>query len=134
VGSTRCGPRSFYDSPKRALLTSAGLGSMGFGYPARCGAKVAFPTRSGRYDGDGSFIMNVQNSRWPMSRHQCQGHDPEQSVLGMVMQWETALQIEPRPHLPRQPEENSTRAASKTDRHYPDTLKICEGFAVSANA
>ena len=29
----------------RQLLTSAGLGAMGYGYPAALGAKVAFPNR-----------------------------------------------------------------------------------------
>jgi acetolactate synthase-1/2/3 large subunit len=45
----------------RQLLTSAGLGAMGYGYPAALGAKVAFPDRQViDIDGDGSFLMNVQ--------------------------------------------------------------------------
>src|SRR5260370_10662022 len=44
----------------RQLLTSAGLGAMGYGYPAALGAKVAFPDRQvADIDGDGSFLMNV---------------------------------------------------------------------------
>merc|ERR1712167_177009 len=49
-----------YDEPRR-YITSAGLGSMGFGYPAAMGAKVACPDRQVvDIDGDGSFLMNVQ--------------------------------------------------------------------------
>src|SRR5208282_466078 len=45
----------------RQFLTSAGLGSMGFGYPAALGAKVARPDKQVvDIDGDGSFLMNVQ--------------------------------------------------------------------------
>src|SRR5438093_13332560 len=45
----------------RQLLTSAGLGAMGYGYPAAIGAKVACPHRQViDIDGDGSFLMNIQ--------------------------------------------------------------------------
>ncbi|MGE4563429.1 MAG: biosynthetic-type acetolactate synthase large subunit [Victivallaceae bacterium] len=45
----------------RQLLTSGGLGSMGFGLPAAMGAKLARPERCViNIDGDGSFQMNVQ--------------------------------------------------------------------------
>ena len=48
------------DNP-RQLITSAGLGAMGFGYPAALGAKVARPdTQVIDIDGDVSFLMNVQ--------------------------------------------------------------------------
>ncbi|ODP97305.1 acetolactate synthase 2 catalytic subunit [Salinivibrio sp. SS3] len=43
------------------LLTSAGLGTMGFGLPAAMGAKVARPEDEVvLVSGDGSFMMNVQ--------------------------------------------------------------------------
>src|SRR5678809_1718857 len=45
----------------RQFLTSAGLGAMGYGYPAALGAKVACPNKQViDIDGDGSFLMNVQ--------------------------------------------------------------------------
>ncbi|RXJ72201.1 acetolactate synthase 2 catalytic subunit [Veronia nyctiphanis] len=50
-------------SPRRPenLLTSAGLGTMGFGLPAAMGAKVARPDdQVVLVSGDGSFMMNVQ--------------------------------------------------------------------------
>lgn len=45
----------------RTFLTSGGLGTMGFGFPAMIGAKIAKPDRLGIcFSGDGSFQMNMQ--------------------------------------------------------------------------
>jgi len=45
----------------RSLLTSGGLGTMGFGLPAAIGAALAKPdTRVVCVSGDGSFLMNIQ--------------------------------------------------------------------------
>jgi acetolactate synthase-1/2/3 large subunit len=45
----------------RTLLTSGGLGTMGFGLPAAIGAALAAPGRRvACISGDGSFLMNVQ--------------------------------------------------------------------------
>ena len=45
----------------RTYISSHGLGTMGFGYPAAVGAKVARPDKEvAGIDGDGSFIMNIQ--------------------------------------------------------------------------
>jgi len=45
----------------RTLITSGGLGTMGYGFPAALGAKVAAPDRPVIcVTGDGSFQMNVQ--------------------------------------------------------------------------
>ncbi|MDW8076445.1 MAG: biosynthetic-type acetolactate synthase large subunit [Nitrososphaerota archaeon] len=46
----------------RTLITSCGLGTMGFGLPAALGAKVAAPDRTvACIDGDGSFFMTCQS-------------------------------------------------------------------------
>ncbi len=62
VGQHQMWAGQFYDFQKpRTFLTSAGLGSMGFGYPAAIGAKVAVPDKEViDIDGDGSFLMNIQ--------------------------------------------------------------------------
>src|ERR1051326_5045551 len=62
VGQHQMWTAQFYKfKHPRQLLTSAGLGAMGYGYPAALGAKVAFPDREViDIDGDGSFLMNVQ--------------------------------------------------------------------------
>jgi len=45
----------------RQLLTSGGLGTMGFGLPAAIGAALAFPERAVVcFSGDGSLQMNIQ--------------------------------------------------------------------------
>ncbi|KJS00412.1 MAG: acetolactate synthase catalytic subunit [Desulfobulbaceae bacterium BRH_c16a] len=45
----------------RQLLTSGGLGTMGFGLPAAIGAALAFPERQVvLFSGDGSLQMNIQ--------------------------------------------------------------------------
>jgi len=45
----------------RTLLTSGGLGTMGYGFPAAMGAQAAFPNKLViDISGDGSFQMNSQ--------------------------------------------------------------------------
>lgn len=47
--------------PKRQMLTSGGLGTMGFGFPAAIGAKLGNPKKSViTITGDGGFQMNLQ--------------------------------------------------------------------------
>ena len=49
-----------FDEP-RHLLTSGGLGTMGYGFPAAIGAKVGEPDKEVcLFTGDGSFQMNIQ--------------------------------------------------------------------------
>jgi acetolactate synthase I/II/III large subunit len=48
-------------SRPRSFLTSAGLGTMGFGLPAAMGASTACPTKKVVcFTGDGSLLMNIQ--------------------------------------------------------------------------
>ena len=74
----------------RQLLTSAGLGAMGYGYPAALGAKVAFPDRQViDIDGDGSFLMNVQElATAHIEKIAAKVMILNNQHLGMVMQWE----------------------------------------------
>ncbi len=77
-----------FNSP-RQLITSAGLGAMGFGYPAALGAKVAFPDRQVvDIDGDGSFLMNVQElATAHIEKIAAKALILNNQHLGMVMQW-----------------------------------------------
>jgi len=109
----------------RTLLTSAGLGAMGFGYPAALGAKLGCPDwRVIDIDGDGSFMMNLQEL--------ATAHIEEIAVkavimnnqhLGMVMQWEDRFYASNRAHTyignPRDP-----------DSIYPNFVAIAKGFGV----
>lgn len=72
-------------------ITSAGLGTMGFGLPAAMGAKVARPNdESILITGDGSFMMNIQELG-TLKRRKI----PVKMVLlnnqrlGMVRQWQS---------------------------------------------
>jgi len=48
-------------SEPRRFITSGGLGTMGFGFPAAMGAQIAYPDRLVMdIAGDGSFQMNIQ--------------------------------------------------------------------------
>lgn len=75
----------------RSFITSGGLGTMGFGYGAACGAQVAFPDRRVvLISGDGCFHMNLNELCTSVSYNL-----PiitvvmNNGVLGMVRQWQT---------------------------------------------
>lgn len=77
----------------RTFISSGGLGTMGFGFPAAIGAKVACPDRIViDIAGDGSFIMSEQELACSITED-----IPvivmvlNNSVLGMVAQWQRTL-------------------------------------------
>jgi len=74
----------------RQFITSGGLGTMGFGFPAAIGAKVAFPDKLViDIAGDGSFLMNIQELAtcvdYNIPVKVCILNN---SYLGMVRQWQ----------------------------------------------
>jgi acetolactate synthase-1/2/3 large subunit len=62
VGQHQMWTAQYYPVKKpRTLLTSSGLGTMGFGMPAAIGAALAYPERTVvAICGDGSILMNLQ--------------------------------------------------------------------------
>ncbi len=74
----------------RSLITSGGLGTMGFGLPAALGAKVGSPERDVVcIDGDGSFLMNIQELATAVRyRIGVVVVILNNSYLGMVRQWQ----------------------------------------------
>ncbi len=62
VGQNQMWTAQFYPFEKpRTLLTSGGLGTMGYGLPAAIGAQIAFPDKTViDIAGDGSIQMNIQ--------------------------------------------------------------------------
>jgi acetolactate synthase I/II/III large subunit len=91
VGQNQMWTAQFYKFIKpRSILTSGGLGTMGYGFPASIGAQVAFP-KSLVIDiaGDGSIQMNIQELGTAV-----QFKLPVKVVilnngfLGMVRQWQ----------------------------------------------
>jgi acetolactate synthase-1/2/3 large subunit len=113
-----------FDKPRR-LITSLGLGSMGYGYPAALGVKAAFPDAEVvDIDGDGSFIMNIQELATAVAEN-----IPAKAIilnnqhLGMVVQWEDLKYKSNRA--------NTFLGKLDTPKDiYPNYVKICEGFEV----
>ena len=78
-----------YHNP-RTLLTSGGLGTMGYGFPAAMGAQVAFPDKVViDIAGDGSIQMNIQELATVVQyRLPVKIAILNNGFLGMVRQWQ----------------------------------------------
>lgn len=78
-----------YHNP-RTLLTSGGLGTMGYGFPAAIGAQVAHPDKLViDIAGDGSIQMNIQEMATAMSyKLPVKIVILNNGYLGMVRQWQ----------------------------------------------
>ena len=118
----------FHFNRPRKWITSGGLGTMGFGLPSALGAKVAFPDSLViDIDGDGSFLMNVQELATAFAEK-----IPAKVLLlnnqhlGMVMQWEDRFFGSNRGH--------TYLGAGEDHAPYPDFCKIAEGFGVPSRA
>lgn len=91
VGQNQMWAAQFYKFNKpRHLLTSGGLGTMGYGLPAAIGAKMAFPDATViDIAGDGSIQMNIQE----LATAKQYGVQVKVAILnngylGMVRQWQ----------------------------------------------
>jgi acetolactate synthase-1/2/3 large subunit len=111
----------------RQLLTSAGLGAMGFGYPAALGAKVARPDKQViDIDGDGSFLMNVQElATAHIEKIAAKAIIINNQHLGMVVQWEDRFYAGNRGHTYLGDPKNRRQI-------YPNYPEICAGFNVKS--
>ncbi|MFQ5328533.1 MAG: biosynthetic-type acetolactate synthase large subunit [Thermodesulfobacteriota bacterium] len=91
VGQNQMWAAQFYlfDRP-RTFLTSGGLGTMGYGFPAAIGAQVAFPDRTViDIAGDGSIQMNIQELATAVQyRLPVKIAILNNNFLGMVRQWQ----------------------------------------------
>lgn len=74
----------------RQFISSGGLGTMGFGFPAAIGAQTAFPDRQVvDIAGDGSFLMNIQELATCVDfRIPVKVCVVNNMFLGMVRQWQ----------------------------------------------
>ena len=104
-----------FDRP-RTWLTSGGLGTMGYGFPAALGAQVAFPKKTViDIAGDGSIQMNIQELatvvqynlpvKIAILNNRC---------LGMVRQWQQLFY--------------DKRYSHSTFEHHPDFVKLAEAY------
>ena len=109
----------------RQFITSAGLGAMGFGFPSALGIKMAHPDAHViDIDGDGSFLMNVQElaTAW-VEKIAAKAIILNNQHLGMVVQWEDNFFGGNRGH---------TYLGNPEDRKqiYPDYVRVCTSFNV----
>jgi acetolactate synthase-1/2/3 large subunit len=125
VGQHQMWSALFYEfTYPRQLLTSAGLGTMGFGLPTAIGAKIACPDRVVvNIDGDGSFQMNIQELGCAF----VEGVAVKMVILnnqhlGMVAQWEDRFYNSNRG--------NTVMGDGKTARPYPDFVTIAKGYGI----
>lgn len=118
----------FKFSTPRHWLTSGGLGSMGFGLPAALGAQAAHPLKTCiDIDGDGSFLMNVQE----LATAYCEKLPVKVLLLnnqhlGMVVQWEDRFYESNRGH--------TYLGAGFEHEPYPDFEAIAKGFKCGASS
>ena len=109
----------------RQFITSAGLGSMGYGYPAALGVKVALPDKQViDIDGDGSFLMNIQElATAHVEKIAAKAIILNNQHLGMVVQWEDNFYAGNRGH---------TYLGDPDHRPeiYPDYVRVCNSFGV----
>ncbi|HEU6447105.1 MAG TPA: biosynthetic-type acetolactate synthase large subunit [Verrucomicrobiae bacterium] len=109
----------------RQFVTSGGLGSMGYGYPAALGVKVALPDKQViDIDGDGSFLMNIQElATAHVEKIAAKAIILNNQHLGMVVQWEDKFYAGNRGH---------TYLGNPDDRAqiYPDYVRVCNSFNV----
>lgn len=82
--------RYFKYTQTRSLITSGGLGTMGFGLPAAIGAKIADPKRTVcMFSGDGGFQMTIQELGTIMQEKiGVKMVVLDNRFLGMVRQWQ----------------------------------------------
>jgi acetolactate synthase I/II/III large subunit len=132
VGQHQMWAAQHYDFARpRRFISSLGLGAMGFGYPAALGAKVACPDREViDIDGDGSFLMNVQElATAKIEKIAAKAMILNNQHLGMVVQWEDRFYDSVRGNTILGDESN-IGSPDNPDALYPDFVKIAEGFGV----
>lgn len=119
VGQHQMWAAQYYTYRKpRTLITSGGLGTMGFGLGAAIGAQIANPDkRTVLFSGDGSFHMNLNEITTLASYHvPVVDIVMNNTVLGMVRQWQTAFY---------------GKRYSQTDPHRKTNIKaLAEAFGV----
>ncbi len=134
VGQHQMWAAQFYpfNQPRR-YISSLGLGAMGYGYPAAMGAKVACPDKHViDIDGDGSFLMNVQElATCHIEKIAAKAMILNNQHLGMVVQWEDRFYNSVRGNTILG-DKNNVGSPDNLAGIYPDYVTIAKGFGVKA--
>ncbi len=135
VGQHQMWAAQFYKFRRpRRWLSSAGLGTMGFGLPAAIGAKIAHPDKLVvDIDGDGSLLMNIQE----LATCFCEKVPVKVMLLnnqhlGMVVQWEDRFHASNRAHTYLGPIDHPEAVGRGNgigpEERYPDFVAVAAGF------
>jgi len=92
VGQHQMWTAQFYPFTRpRQFISSGGLGTMGFGFPAAMGVKAAVPDKTSiNFTGDGSILMNCQELMTAVEKKlPVINIILNNNFLGMVRQWQT---------------------------------------------
>jgi acetolactate synthase-1/2/3 large subunit len=118
VGQNQMWTAQYFQFVKpRTLLTSGGLGTMGYGFPAALGAQVAFPNKLViDIAGDGSFQMNSQELA-TVVQYQLPVKVAilNNGYLGMIRQWQEFFY-------------GKRYASSSLEGISPDFVKLAEAY------
>jgi len=127
----------YFRQPKH-WLSSSGLGTMGFGLPAAMGVAAANPgSLVVDIDGDGSFLMNIQE----LATLHCENLPVKilllnNQHLGMVVQWEDRFMEGRRAHTylgpVHHPEALGEGDGTIAEDTYPNFVQIATGFGIKA--
>ena len=118
VGQNQMWAAQYYQFVKpRTLLTSGGLGTMGYGFPAAIGAQVAFPNKLViDIAGDGSFQMNSQELATAVQYQlPIKVAILNNRYLGMIRQWQEFFY-------------GKRYASSSLEGVQPDFVKLAEAY------
>ncbi len=118
VGQHQMWTAQLYEFTKpRQLITSGGLGTMGFGFPAAVGAQIAAPEKLVfNIAGDGSIQMNIQELMTCVDyKIPVKIAVINNGYLGMVRQWQEKL---------------FNKHYSQTPITSPDYVKLAEAYGV----
>ncbi|RAZ23355.1 acetolactate synthase large subunit [Campylobacter hyointestinalis] len=116
VGQHQMWVAQFYPfNHPRQLLTSGGLGTMGFGLPSAMGAAFGSDKPVIAVSGDGGFLMNIQElMTLSANKKRVINIVLNNNFLGMVRQWQTFFY--------------GGRYSNTDLELQPDFVKVCEGF------
>jgi acetolactate synthase-1/2/3 large subunit len=135
VGQNQMWGALFYTFKKpRTLLTSGGLGTMGYGFPAAIGAQIGNPGRRAiDIAGDGSFQMNIQElATASTNKAPVIVAILNNGYLGMVRQWQELFFDKRYASSCLAGDENCPQGCNDPDEYYPiyipDFVKLAESY------